>query len=475
MPAVPSVSRQDAVKAIQQQFQLDKPLLETLIHRFQELYNYGLANNGANMQMIPSFVTGVPDGTEKGTYLALDLGGTNLRVCEIALDGKGSFSIKQEKYKVSDMLKRGPVRDLFDYMATSVDTFLTDFGTSSTEDVLHLGFTFSFPVEQTAIDSGVLIHWTKGFDCPDAPGKDVVQLLQDALDRKHIKVRCNALVNDTVGALLAHAYASNGALISAIFGTGTNGAYVEDVSKIKKLTTVSSAVSHMVVNTEWGGFDDDRKALPVTIFDNKVDRESIRPRNHIYEKMISGMYLGEVTRTVLVHLIDQLVLFEGYSSTPMNTQYGFDTALMSAIEADTEPASSSKSATKRVLVHELNISDKHITDDDVETVRTVCQLVGTRAARLSAVAIAATMIQTGNVQSTGADDKGVKVGMDGSVIEFYPHFEDRMRAALRELVGEEGEKRVKIGLAKDGSGVGAALGALQAAKQAAIGHTAKAH
>lgn len=45
-----------------------------------------------------------------------------------------------------------------------------------------------------------------------------------------------------------------------------------------------------------------------------------------------------------------------------------------------------------------------------------------------------------------------------------------MRGALRELIGDEGEKRVKIGLAKDGSGVGAALGALQAAKQAASGH-----
>ncbi|PWY97630.1 hypothetical protein BCV70DRAFT_48525 [Testicularia cyperi] len=470
MPAVPPVTRQQAVEAIQQQFHLDKPLLDTLIKRFHELYDYGLANHGANMQMIPSFVTGVPDGSEEGTYLALDLGGTNLRVCEVCLDGKGKFTIKQEKYKVSDALKQGPVRDLFDYMATSVDNFLTDFGTSSTEDVLHLGFTFSFPVEQTAIDQGVLIHWTKGFNCPDAPGKDVVQLLQDALDRKHIKVKCNALVNDTVGALLAHAYASNGALISAIFGTGTNGAYVEDISKIKKLKTAEGSITSMVVNTEWGGFDDDREALPVTIYDNQVDRESIRPRNHIYEKMISGMYLGEVARTVLVHLIDQLVLFQGFSSTTFNKQYAFDTAFMSAIEADEEPASSPTSATRKVLVQEMKIKEDYISAEDIETVRTICQVVGTRAARLSAVAIAATMMQTGHHQSTGPDDKGVKVGMDGSVIEFYPHFEERMREALREIVGEAGEKRVQIGLAKDGSGVGAALGALQAAKQAASGH-----
>ncbi|GAC72095.1 hypothetical protein PANT_6d00069 [Moesziomyces antarcticus T-34] len=430
MPAVPNVSRQSAIQAIEEQFSVDKTMLESLVERFQELYHYGLANHGADMQMIPSFVTGVPDGSEKGTYLALDLGGTNLRVCEVALDGKGTFTIKQEKYKVSEQLKRGPVRDLFDYMATSVDNFLTDFGTASTDDVLFLGFTFSFPVEQTAIDRGHLIHWTKGFDCPDAPGKDVVQLLQDALDRKHIKVKCSALVNDTVGALLAHAYASNGALISAIFGTGTNGAYLEDISKITKLKSAQGSITHMVINTEWGGFDDDRKALPVTIFDNQLDRQSIRPRNHVFEKMISGMYLGEVARLVLLHLIDQLVLFQGFSSAILNTQYGFDTAYMSAIEADNEPASSSSSATRKVLVQTLSIKDEYISTEDIETVRTVCKIVGTRAARLSATAIAATMIQTGNVQSTGPQDQGVKVGVDGSVIEFYPRKSStRIRAA----------------------------------------------
>ena len=72
---------------------------------------------------------------------------------------------------------------------------------------MHLGFTFryvtlfalltsSFPVEQTAIDAGKLLTWTKGFAAKNAIGHDVVRLLQDAFDRKHIHVRCSALVND---------------------------------------------------------------------------------------------------------------------------------------------------------------------------------------------------------------------------------------------------------------------------------------
>ncbi|MCO5608380.1 hypothetical protein L7F22_062589 [Adiantum nelumboides] len=154
----------------------------------------------------------------------------------------------------------------------------------------------------------------------DAVGVDVVMLLQSCLDELGVKVRVNCLVNDTVGALLAHGYQSRGpALLGAIFGTGTNGAYVEQRSKIGKLEVEDPLVpkpEFMIINAEWGGFDDERNILPVTVYDNVVDREAIRPRHHAFEKMISGMYLGEVCRIVLLHLIDSLLIFQGHSSTP---------------------------------------------------------------------------------------------------------------------------------------------------------------
>lgn len=112
--------------------------------------------------MIPSYIQEIPNGTEKGTFLALDLGGTNLRVCEVTLLGESKWTMKQQKYKVSDSLKMGDVSQLFDYIAGSVDHFLTEIGTDASEDEkLHLGFTFSFPVLQTALAAGTLINWTK--------------------------------------------------------------------------------------------------------------------------------------------------------------------------------------------------------------------------------------------------------------------------------------------------------------------------
>ena len=83
-----------------------------------------------------------------------------------------------------------------DYLADSVDAFLTAHAPADDDTVVPLGLTFSFPVEQTALGSGTLLTWTKGFSAKNAVGHDVVKLLQDAFDRKRTRVKCVALVND---------------------------------------------------------------------------------------------------------------------------------------------------------------------------------------------------------------------------------------------------------------------------------------
>ncbi|KAJ7846253.1 hypothetical protein B0H14DRAFT_3681620, partial [Mycena olivaceomarginata] len=168
----------------------------------------------------------------------------------------------------------GEASVLFDYLADSVDAFLTSHPPSShgnrdpfaepTSDVVHLGLTFSFPVEQTALDSGKILTWTKGFSAKHVIGNDVVKLLQDAFDRKHMHVKCVALVNDTVGALLSRAYTAGGCVLGAIFGTGANGASTSKIfvrkyfaTNLRKLANnpAASRGGIMVVNTEWGAFN----------------------------------------------------------------------------------------------------------------------------------------------------------------------------------------------------------------------------
>lgn len=140
----------------------------------------------------------------------------------------GAFTLKQTKYKVSDDLKMGEADALFDYIAGSVEAFLRkerpEVFTNPPKERVFLGFTFSFPVRQSALGAGTLISWTKGkpvesrfrlradtlpfphtsgFDAKHSIGTDVVQMLQLALNRRQVPVACEALVNDTVGTMLS--------------------------------------------------------------------------------------------------------------------------------------------------------------------------------------------------------------------------------------------------------------------------------
>lgn len=104
------------------------------------------------------------------------------------------------------------------------------------------------------------MKWTKGFSCPGAEGQDVVKLLNDAFTRKRIKVEIKALVNDTVGTLIAHAYTDPQTYISVILGTGTNAAYVEKIDNIKKW---GGKEGDVVINTEWGNYGEP-SILPIS-------------------------------------------------------------------------------------------------------------------------------------------------------------------------------------------------------------------
>ncbi|KAG8961945.1 glucokinase [Tulasnella sp. 419] len=148
---------------------------------------------------------------------------------------------------------------------------------------------------------------------------------------------------------------------------------------------------------------------------------------------------------------------------PLHPAVVVDEANKTTTATDTfHPNSTAQSAnTRKILVENLHFRPEQISDEDTEIVLWACQTVATRASRLSGCAVATVFEQTGMKNKEGTVD----VGVDGSMVEFYPFFEERLREALVSLIGAEGNKKVVIGLAKDGSGVGAALGALQAKKQ----------
>jgi hexokinase len=459
--------QQKQLDQLTKQFTIDTHDLKRLCEATGQEMQKGLATVGATVPMIPAYVISRPTGEETGTYLALDLGGTNLRVCSVTLHGQGRTSICHRKFRVPDDRKVGSSDVLFDFIAECVYTFLNEASTEddvlpSTQQQYQLGFTFSFPLNQTAIDRGTIMYWNKGFDLPDAVGKDVIQLLQAALHRRNLDIQVSAVVNDTVGCLLASAYCNPTTQIAVIFGTGTNAAYYERVSEITKWAEDSEEASmykdgEMIINTEWGAFDNERNVLPRTRFDARVDRMTGQPFSQLFEKMISGMYLGEIVRLVLLELIDRRCLFDGHSSDKFNEIYTFHTAYMSEIEADQTP---DLEKTRRVLEDNMSMPSALVTFTDCYIVKEVCKLVGLRAARLGAAALAATLLRRPEMLGNK-----ITIGADGSLFEHYPGFHDRVMDALEEILGGEVVRdKIELTLARDGSGIGAAIGAMLASK-----------
>ncbi|XVF34927.1 hypothetical protein REPUB_Repub18cG0100500 [Reevesia pubescens] len=273
----------------------------------------GLASEGGSkLKMITSYVDNLPTGDEKGLFYALDLGGTNFRVLRVLLGGKESRVVKQEFEEVSipPHLMTGSSDALFDFIASALAKFV-----ATESEGLHvssgrqreLGFTFSFPVRQTSISSGTLIKWTKGFSIDDTVGQDVVGELTKAMERVGLDMRVAALVNDTIGTLAGGRYNNQDVVAAVILGTGTNAAYVERAHAIPKWHGLLSKSGEMVINMEWGNFRSSH--LPLTEYDQALDAESLNPGEQIFEKLISGMYLGEIVRRVLCKMAEEAAFF----------------------------------------------------------------------------------------------------------------------------------------------------------------------
>ncbi|PIO75498.1 Hexokinase [Teladorsagia circumcincta] len=77
---------------------------------------------GVGLKMIPSNVRAIPNGTEIGDFLALDLGGTNFRVLLIRLRGSDAEMVRKI-YEVPTSVQRLTGEALFDHIAQCIAMF----------------------------------------------------------------------------------------------------------------------------------------------------------------------------------------------------------------------------------------------------------------------------------------------------------------------------------------------------------------
>ena len=198
----------------------------------------------------------------------------------------------------------------------------------------------------------------------------------------------------------------------------------------------------MIVNTEWGAFGDQGELnFILTKWDKRVDASSLNPGKQIFEKMISGMYMGEVVRQVLVDLANENLIFVGQPLENLMQHGRFYTKYVSEVESD--PVGQ-YTRCREALV-DLGMAD--VLEEDCSAVRYVCECVSRRAGFMVSAGITALLKKM--------DYKDVVVAIDGSVFRYHPHFPNIMRSRIAQLMGID--YKFDLMLSTDGSGRGAAL------------------
>lgn len=154
---------------------LDESNLHALAYQFSHVYK-DLARS-SNEQFLPTPVTNLPTGEETGQFLAIDVGGTNLRVAFIELLGEAADdkdhhsprriertreTIKkaqrprvrrtlEKAWPIGEHLKMDKAEDLFAWIGDCIAEVVSDRLSSDpyqvkVPDELAMGITFSFPM-----------------------------------------------------------------------------------------------------------------------------------------------------------------------------------------------------------------------------------------------------------------------------------------------------------------------------------------
>ncbi|XP_065867520.1 hexokinase-3-like isoform X2 [Euphorbia lathyris] len=426
----------------------------------------GLASEGGSkLKMLLTFVDRLPTGGEIGTYYALDLGSVNIRMLRVQLGGRRSSIMSKdvELQAIPGHLMTSTSEDLFDFIGSALKQFVekdengSEFASVRTRE---LGFTFSFPVKQTSINSGTLIKWTKGLHIENMVGREVVECLQAGLIRNGLEMQVAVLVNDTVGTLALEHYHDADTVAAVIIGTGTNACYLERSDAIIKCQGLLTTSGGMVVNMEWGNFWSSH--LPRTSYDIDLDAESPNPNDQGFEKMISGLYLGDIVRRVILRMSHESDIF-GPVSSRLLVPFVLRTPHVTQMHEDDSP---DLKEVARILREILEIQEVPLKVRKL--VARICDVVTRRAARLVSAGIVGILKKIGRdgtggiTGGRGSSRSDVKmrrtvVAVEGTLYTSYMMFREYIHEALNEILGEEIAQHVILKVSEEGSGIGAAL------------------
>lgn len=116
--------------------------------------------HASDICMLPSYNHKLPSGTEKGTYLALDVGGSTFRIALVELNGKQPDAkhmriVAMKSFVIDEKVRQRSGTAFFDWMAEKIQQALADPQLQNVNGTktFPMGLAWSFPVEYVRMRS----------------------------------------------------------------------------------------------------------------------------------------------------------------------------------------------------------------------------------------------------------------------------------------------------------------------------------
>lgn len=404
---------------------------------FLEEMRKGLEGGPSSLAMIPTYMEtsrALPRGAR---VIALDAGGTNLRVAVVSFDETGARIENLTRHRMPGIDGEIGREEFFRDLASHVRPLAARAG--------RIGFCFSYPAEILPSRDGKLIHFTKEVKARGVEG----QLLGASLSRALADAGAAApekvvLLNDTVATLLAGRNAAPGQIfdgfVGIVHGTGLNAAYVERNDLVRKLPGLDPDGSQ-IINIEAGSFG----RGPVGPVDKAYDATTVNPGKYRHEKMISGAYLGG-----LGLFAARQAAREGFLSREAGRE-------LARIEAFSTKDMNDFLLRPESPDNPLAVACMSLPPGDRSDLLNLINAVVGRAAVLVAVTIAAPILKTDRGRDPNVP---VCVTVDGTTFWQLASFRERVEAAMRAILSGERERAWRITAVDDAPLLGAAIAAL---------------
>ncbi len=402
---------------------------------FREEMDAGLRGHPSSLRMIPTFIEVDGEIPQGQPVIAMDAGGTNLRVALVEFDAEGEPHISAfERHRMPGLDGEISAEAFFEVLARHIRKVASRSG--------RVGLSFSYPAEILPTRDGRILGLSKELRVADVVGQLVGERLNAALRASGSRGDLRFVVlNDTVGALLA-GRAAHGArrysrYVGFVLGTGLNCAYVEGNDRVQKRSDLPAG-GRQIINVESGAYG----RAPRGAVDLALDAASAEPGHYLLEKTISGAYLGALSLRTFQAAADEGLFTDGAREclrswprleTPeLEPFLGGDASapLYTALRRSGTPA-------------------------DLAQASALVDLLLERAAKLCAVNMSAALLQS---VCTGPAEAPACITVDGSTFYRLRGYRQRITAWVDRILGDR--LQYEVTSVESAALIGAAVGGI---------------